>query len=137
MLVRAAVIWMTGLLTLVPYAIYRLLMHAPREQYALLITFILFWIFGYWGVVGPLLAAVKTRRMFRAMEQARSRDELIAAVRSPETRHAVIDLIASENHIPRFIATRVYNLFAARFVPSAAADSPGVPRSANRAQRDE
>lgn len=114
MLVRAAALWVVGLLTIVPYGTYQLLFHAPREQYALLITLILFWIFGYWGLVGPLLAALKARRVLRAIEQTRSKKELMAALRSPEARDVAIDLIASENHIPRFIATRVYNLLAAR-----------------------
>jgi hypothetical protein len=56
MFVAAIAVWVVGLLTAVPYAAYHLWFYAPREQYALLITFILFWIFGYWGVVGPLLA---------------------------------------------------------------------------------
>jgi hypothetical protein len=129
-LVRATVLWIAGLLTLVPYATYHLLFRAPREQYALLITFVLFWVFGYWGVVGPFLAALKARRVFRAIEQTRSNEELMAALRSPETREVAIDIIASENHIPRIIATRVYNLLAERLLPSGtagAASSKGSP----------
>ena len=118
MLARAIVIWVAGLLTLVPYGTYYLLFEAQREQYAFLIILVLFWIFGFWGVVGPILAAIKVRRVFRALEQATSREELLAQVRSPDTQAVAIDLIASENHIPRFLAARVLKLLVDRF-PSA------------------
>jgi hypothetical protein len=114
MLVRAFAVWITGLLTAVPYATHYLLFHAEREQYALLITFILFWICGYWGVVGPLIAALKVRRVFRALEQVTSRQDLVAVLKSPEARDVAIELIASENRIPRFLAARVYRLLVER-----------------------
>lgn len=114
MLARAVALWVAGLLTLVPYATYYLLVHATRDQYALLITLVLFWVFGYWSVVGPLIAVVKVRRVFRAIEQATSKDVLLSALRSPDTRDVAIDLVASEYHVPRFIAARVYNLLLKR-----------------------
>jgi hypothetical protein len=110
MLAGAIALWVVGLFTAVPYASYYLLYHAPREQYALLITFVLFWIFGYWGVVGPLLAIVKVRRVFREIEGATSKDDLMRTLQSAETRDVAIDLIATDNHIPRFLARRVYGL---------------------------
>jgi hypothetical protein len=110
MLARTVAIWVVGLVTLVPAATYYLFFQASRDQYALLITLVLFWIFGFWGVAGPVLAAVKVRRVFRALEAAPSREELLRIVGSPDTRDAAIDFIASENHIPRFLARRVYAL---------------------------
>jgi hypothetical protein len=71
MLTKAIVVWVVGLLTAVPYGAYYLLFEAQRDEYALLITLLLFWVFGYWGVVGPLIAAIKVRKVFRAIEQAR------------------------------------------------------------------
>ena len=115
MLTRAAAVWVLGLLTVVPYGTYYLFFHAPRDQYAFLITFVLFWIFGYWGVVGPLVAAMKVRRVFRAIEQAMSRDDLVGVLRGEEAKEVAIDLIASEHHIPRFLAARVYKLLVSRF----------------------
>ena len=115
MLTRAAAVWVLGLLTAVPYGTYYLFFHAPRDQYAFLITFVLFWIFGYWGVVGPLVAAMKVRRVFRAIEQAMSRDDLVGVLRGEEAKEVAIDLIASEHHIPRFLAARVYKLLVSRF----------------------
>ena len=112
MLAGAVALWVLGLFTAVPYATYHLLYDAPREQYALLITFVLFWIFGYWGVVGPLLAIVKVRRVFRAIEGTKSKEDLLKALQSAEMRDAAIDLIATDNHIPRFLARRVYALLA-------------------------
>ena len=48
--------------------------------------------------------------MFRAIETARNRDELLATLRSDKAREVAIDVIASENHIPKFLAARVYKL---------------------------
>lgn len=115
MVLRATLIWIVGLLTLVPYAGYYLFFEAPQEQYALLIVGILFWIFGYWGVVGPLLAAIKVRQVFRAIEMAKSREDLVAALRSTETQDAFIELIASENRIPKFLARKVFAMVLDRF----------------------
>ena len=114
MLVKAALLWVAGLLTLVPYGTYYLFFEASRDQYALLITLILFWIFGYWGVVGPLLMVIKVRSVFRAMEFARSQDDLVRALGSPDAKDAAISLIATENHVPRFLAARVYDLLISR-----------------------
>jgi hypothetical protein len=110
MLTRTIAIWVVGLFTLVPAGTYYLFFHASRDQYALLITLVLFWIFGFWGVAGPVLAAIRVRRVFRALETATSREELLAISSSPEARDTAIDFIASENHIPRFLAKRVYAL---------------------------
>jgi hypothetical protein len=117
---RAAVaVWVIGLFTAVPWATYHLLFEAPRSQYAGLIVFILFWIFGYWSLVGPLLTALMARRVWRAMERARSREELATIITSPDAREVTIDLIASENHVPRFVATWVYRWIAARITAAA------------------
>jgi hypothetical protein len=114
-MVKISFIWILGLVTMVPYGIYYLLFHAQRDQYALLITLILFWIFGFWGVVGPIVSAVKIRRVFKALETIRSPDELRNLLQSEDSRDVAIDLIASENRIPRFLAKRIYNLLVKRF----------------------
>lgn len=123
MLGKAIAVWVVGLLTLVPWATWQLLFEATRDQYAALIVLILFWVFGYWGAVGPLLAAIKVRRVFRAIQDARSREDLLATLQSAEARAAAIDFIAAENHIPRFLAERVYNLLVSRLTGATA--SPG------------
>jgi hypothetical protein len=125
MIVGAVALWVAGLLTLVPYGTYYLLFEASRDQYALLITLVLFWIFGYWSIVGPLLAIVKIRRVFRAIEQTGTQEDLIEALRSPDTRDVAIDFIASENHVPRFIAARVYDLLLTRLPSSRRAGDGG------------
>jgi hypothetical protein len=43
----------TGLLTIVPYGTYYLFFRAERDQQAMLIALVMFWIFGFWGVVAP------------------------------------------------------------------------------------
>jgi hypothetical protein len=115
MVAKAVVVWVVGLVTVVPYGTYYLLYEARRDEYALVVTLVLFWIFGFWGVVGPALAAIKIRRVLQAIERARSKDDLLTTLRSPEARDVAIDLIASENHIPRFLAVRVYTLLLGRF----------------------
>ena len=114
MLAKLAAVWIVGLFTVVPCGIYYLFFHASREQYAALITWVLFWLFGYWGVAGPLLGAIKVRRVFQAIEGARSGSDLLAAFRSSETRDVAVALIASEHRMPRFIAARVYDLLLSR-----------------------
>ena len=123
MIVKAVIVWIVGLLTIVPFGAYYLLFEAQRDQYALLITSVLFWIFGYWGVVGPILAAVRVRKVFRAIELARASGKLKEALRSEETAEVAIDLIASENKIPRFLARRVYRLLVNRFSALARAEA--------------
>lgn len=114
MVMRAAIIWILGLVTLVPYVTWFVLFRASPDQYAILITLVLFWIFGFWGVVGPLIAMVKVRSVFRALERVKTKDDLLATLRSADARDVAIDLIATENHIPRFLAVRVYNLLLSR-----------------------
>jgi hypothetical protein len=125
MLAGAGALWVVGLLTLVPYGTYYLFVHAARDEYALVGTGVLFWIFGYWGVVGPILAVIRVRRVFRSIERARSADDLRRALGSPDAREVAIDLIASENHIPRFLAARVYRLLVRRL----SVTPPPSPRS--------
>ena len=135
MLRLAAVLWALGLVTLVPYGTHHLLFEAPREQYALLITLLLFWIFGYWGLVGPIVALVQVRRVMRALEQAHAEGRLDQVLCSRETRDAAVGLIASEHRIPRFLAARAYRLVVERLIAANAADQarPG-PTSRSRSR---
>ena len=96
MIIRITILWVLGLLTIVPYSIYHLLFYAQRDEYALLITLVLFWIFGFWGVVGPILSAIKIRRVFKAIEMAQSKEKLKEILKSTEAQDVAIGLIASE-----------------------------------------
>lgn len=109
MVIRIALLWVLGLITIVPTGIYYLLYYAPRDEYAFLITIVLFWVFGFWGVVSPILAIVKVRHVFRALEMARSGEEFKKVLQSQDSQDVAISLIASENHIPKFLARRIYN----------------------------
>jgi len=110
MILIAGLLWLVGLVTLVPYGIWYLLFYAQRDEYAFWITAVLFWIFGYWGVVGPLLAAWKVRRIMKLLESCQTTQQKLAVLDSPDTEDVAVDLIASENHVPKFIARRVYRL---------------------------
>lgn len=105
-------IWITGLITLVPYSIWYLLFEASRDEYALFIILPLFWIFGYWGVMGPLISAWKVRQFMGALERANNREELMRLVQSEESKDTAIEMIASETGMPKFIARRIYNKLA-------------------------
>ncbi len=107
-------LWIVGLLTLVPYSIWYLLFEATRDEYAFYIVMPLFWIFGYWGVVGPLLSAWKVRQLMNALDRINNRDELMRLIQSEDSKEAAIELIASENNLPKFIARQLYNKLAAR-----------------------
>jgi hypothetical protein len=122
MIIKITILWVLGLLTVVPYSIYYLLYYAQRNEYALLITLVLFWVFGFWGVVGPIITVVKVRRVFRALEMAQSKEKIEEILKSTEAQDVAIDLIASENHIPKFLAKKIY--FAALRKLSVKQNSP-------------
>jgi hypothetical protein len=124
--IKIALVWVLGLVTAVPYGVYYLLFYAPRDQYALLITGILFWIFGFWGVVGPLIMAFKVRRVFKALEAAQSREKFEGVLRAQESEDVFIDLIAAENKIPKFLAKKLYRFALAKLAP--AKDRPRAPK---------
>ena len=90
MLAKAIVVWIVGLLTIVPYGTYYLLFEAQRDQYAFLITLVLFWILGFWGVIGPILAVIKIRRVFQAIERAKSKDDLLRAYVAPTLKPSLL-----------------------------------------------
>lgn len=108
MLFKANVVWLLGLLTIVPYSIYNLLFHAAKSEYAFWIVLPLFWVFGYWSLVGPLLATLKIHSVIKTIQAARSREELRAAFSNTDAQETMIELIASENRIPRFLAAWAY-----------------------------
>lgn len=110
MFLWAVVIWIGGLLTAVPYSIYYLLYYAPREQYALLIVFILFWALGYWSIVTPALIAIKATRIVASLKKAKTKDDIQGILEDKETMDTAIRVIASENRIPLFVAKWVFRL---------------------------
>jgi len=123
MIKRVTLLWAAGLVTIVPYGVYELLFYARREDYPLLLTLVLFWIFGFWGVAGPLLAAWQVHRLFKALELAGSKEQLREILLSAESQEAAIDLLASENRLPRFLARRLYTM-ALRQLQEAGATAP-------------
>lgn len=103
--------WVLGLFTLVPYGTYYLFFEAARDEYALVGVSVLFWIFGYWGVAGPAIAAHRVYRLMKLFENIQNREQLMDLIQQVETQEAAIDLIASENKLPRFLARRIFNTF--------------------------
>lgn len=105
---RAFFIWILGLVTLVPYALWHLLFEAERSQYPFLITFIFAWVTGYYSVVLPMVAAWRVRKFIRFIQSASSADEIRRKFATPETREAFIISIARENGVPLFLARRIF-----------------------------
>lgn len=125
---RIFLLWLLGGLVIVPYAIYRLLFEATRDEYALLIVVPLFWIFGFWGVVGPLIMTVRVRRLFKALETAGSAAAVREAIEKHEAEEIVVDLIARENGLPKFVARRIYAGVRERIEAAAVAQAGTHPR---------
>lgn len=130
--IRIIILWVLGLIVIVPYSIYSLLFTAQPDQYAFLIVAPLFWIFGFWGVVGPLIAAWRVHRLMSALDKAGSSSELREAYENNAGKEVVIDLIASENRIPKFIARRLYTMVVKR-LKQKLTDSP-APQSSDFSQ---
>lgn len=122
---RIVMLWVVGLVTVVPYGIYSLLFYAEREDYALLITLVLFWIFGFWGVVGPLLAIARMRGLYRALETAQSPERMQEILASAEAREAAIDIFAAESRLPRFLARKIFHAVVRKL--AAAPNPPLTP----------
>lgn len=108
MMLGIFVLWMIGILTIVPYSIYRLLFYAQGDEYALLIVVPFFWIFGFWGVVGPIVAVVRVRRVMKAIESAGSMEQIRQAYERNDGEEVIVDFIATENRLPRFLARVIY-----------------------------
>jgi hypothetical protein len=103
MLLRITLLWI-GIVAIVPYAINQLVFHAQKDEYAFLIVAPLFWIFGFWGVAGPCIAAWRIHTLVRALEAARGSDQIREAFERHEGKEVVVDLVASEYRLPRFMA---------------------------------
>jgi biopolymer transport protein ExbB/TolQ len=104
----AILIWVIGLVVGVPLAVYYLLFWARREEYALLIAFIIGWPFLYWSVVGPILLLLKARAVYRSLQQVTSLEDLRQKLSNGESEDEIVALIAGDNHIPKWLARRVY-----------------------------
>ncbi len=115
MIGRLFLLWLVGLVLFVPYGIFYLFTEATRDQYALIITLVLFWVFGFWALVTPLLSAWKVRSVFSALEQAENSGQLRELLEREDSKEVAIELIAAENHLPKFIATRIYEALVKRF----------------------
>jgi hypothetical protein len=92
----AVIVWVIGLVTGVPFAGYYLLFHARRDEYALLIIFLIGWPFLYWPTVGPILLLLKLRAVYRSLRQVSSVDELRRRLSEGETEDVIIAWIAGE-----------------------------------------
>ena len=115
MIFRVMLLWVIGLLTIVPYSVYHLLFYAQRDEYAFLICMPLFWVFGFWGVVGPLITVWKIRSFMKAFEQAEQMQDVKDAYQKHLGDDVVIGIIARETRMPKFVARIIFRKVRARF----------------------
>ncbi len=80
-----------------------------HENTATLIVLPFAWIFGYWGIVGPLLAAWKIRQLQSVLEQhcERRAQGLDPDVTEQDVEDALTRLASQENPIPERWARRL------------------------------
>jgi len=110
MLSAPFVIWLLGLFTVVPYSVYYLFFEASRGQYAFLIAFALFWVFGYWTIVAPILSLLRVRKTLKTIGNFNSKEKMEELIKSEEAKEAAIEMISSDNRIPQFLARRVLDI---------------------------
>ena len=122
MILRITALWVLGIVILIPLSLYRLVFHAQPEEYAFLIVAPLFWVFGFWGVVGPLLAAQRIHRLMKALEKAQNAAQAKAAWDENDGDEAAVDLLASENRLPKFLARWLYRRVKRKLLPGESAD---------------
>lgn len=127
MIFRVTLLWIAGMVTIVPYAVYRLFTDAARDEMAFLIVIPFFWTFGFWGVVTPMMMAYKIHKLMRALDLAKSDDERKKLLLSPESKELAIEMMAEENHIPKFVARWMVNKLAVRLANLPAAEAAATP----------
>ncbi len=125
MILRITLVWIIGALIIIPYSVYNLIYHAQPEQYVFLIIMPLFWLFGFWGVVGPLIIAYRIRKLMNALESAEDAPSLRDAFARNEGKDVMLELIAKENRIPRLMAGWIYE----RVVEKLASKNAGAPQN--------
>lgn len=115
MIKTAFVAWVIGLITWVPYLIFDLVFVARPDRYALLITLILLWVFGFWLLLGPIISAVKIRQLFEVLEAGHDHESFRRIVTSSEGEEAAVEQIASRHALPRIFAKRLYRYARKRY----------------------
>jgi hypothetical protein len=127
MIARVFALWVVGLLTIVPYAAYRLFFLAERGEYAFLITIGLFWIFGYWSLVGPLVAACQVRRIARLIRAAKSADELRTLLADAGMQDQLLEWAARESNVPKFVLRFLWRRVGGLLTNAPSSTAPGRP----------
>ena len=117
-MLRITLLWIAGIVLIVPYSTYQLLFVAQREDYALLIVLPLFWLFGFWGVVGPVLAAWRVHRLINALGAATNSGEARKAFEENDGKETLVDMLANEHRVPRFVARRALDRVMSRIQES-------------------
>lgn len=94
--------YLLGLVTIVPYSLWHLLYHAPKEQYAFWMFLAIWWTFLFPPTVGALLTALTVLQVMRNIKRHRSLATLIRE--SGLTGDDLIALVARNVAIPKFVA---------------------------------
>lgn len=114
MMFRILLLWVVGGLIIIPYALYHLFSYARPDEYAFLMVMPFFWIFGFWGVVGPAIAVYRIHKLMKALEHVRDRKGLQEAYEAHAGKEVMVDFIASEHRLPKFLVRRLYDTIERR-----------------------
>lgn len=101
-------IYILGWLTLVPYCVWQLCTNATKDNLALLIMLPVGWILFYFPIVVPLLSAWKIRQLMKLLDDPEKLVAKLREVKDGEGRERVIDFIARENGVPKFVIRWLY-----------------------------
>jgi len=125
-------IWLAGLASFVPVLAVRLIFWAPREEYPLLITLILFWLFGYWSIVGPAAVAWRLYRIVRALRQSAASRNTVQGPSPAELEGIGVALLEGDQGVPRPLARWIVALVRRNLEKQS---RQGAPSEEERLQR--
>ncbi len=106
---RVMALWIVGLVTIIPFCVYRLFWVAEPVEYPFLIVVPLVWVFGFWPVAGPLVLVWRIGGFMKRIQKAQNIGDLKEAYEKHDGRDLVIEVVARESGIPRFIAEKIYD----------------------------
>lgn len=117
-------LWVIGCVAVPAWSLSHVIAGTVNSENAALVIVLPFaWIFGYWGVVGPLLAAWKIWQLQSVLEEhcRRKAAGLDTSTTEGDVEDALTLLATQENPIPEKWARRLVRLLLARTPPPPAA----------------
>lgn len=108
------IVWVLGLFTVVPLCVWLLLTQGDRDNAALLIVLPLFWLFGYFPTIMPIVTVLRIRRWMRLLDDPQRLLDALRELPDGAGEAECIRLIARENRVPQFVVRWLYRRVAPR-----------------------